>query len=139
MLVYKKKQKGIHQCKSRMCWGYETVVRGLCVCAHRRGRESLLVPRSLIVAEDDLIHFEDGLHCDALELHVRHLALDALWSHDGGRKDNSEVEWRHLGRRYFAFESRSENLLTKLCFSWAITLARWNTRNSRQSLWLFGS
>lgn len=70
-----------------------------------------------IVAKNGLIHFEQGLHGNALGLHVAHFALNGLRPHDCRCEDNGKVEGCHLRRRVSTTEWWVFNRMTYEIFT----------------------
>lgn len=50
----------------------------------------------LVLGEYDLTILNDELHSSVLCVHICHLSLNSLVSHDGGRKDYCQIFRRHL-------------------------------------------
>jgi len=48
--------------------------------------------------EDDSAVFQQRSDHLSLGLHIRHFPFDRDRAHDGGRKHDRQIEWRHLSR-----------------------------------------
>lgn len=92
----------------------------------------------LILREDDVAVFDNELNSEVLGVHVGHLAFYRPIPHNGGREDNCQVLGRHLFLVNECPNIIDRMLLTRFSRSRLATRARWNMRNSRQSLCFCG-